>query len=203
MPRISSSDRRISLIDAAIRVIGREGVHGATTRAIVAEAQMSLASFHYVFTSRDEMLRELIDSIIQTESLAALSSIAPSQDIHTALRRGLQAYFDLMTAEPAHEQAMTELLLHALRTPELADLPNTQYSRSYAAVTSLLDNAAARAGVSWSIPTDDVARLVVALTDGVTLTWLADRNTPASERILDFAAESIAALAVPLRSAAR
>jgi AcrR family transcriptional regulator len=201
MARISSADRRTALIDAAVRVIGRDGVHGATTRAIVAEAEMSLASFHYVFTSRDEMLRELIDSIIQTESLAALSSIAPSHDIHTALRRGLQAYFDLVTSEPAHEQAMTELLLHALRTPELADLPKTQYSRSYAAVGTLLDNAAANAHVRWSIPTDDVARLVVTLTDGVTLAWLADRDTAACGRILDFAANSIAALALPLRSA--
>ena len=67
MARVSSADRRAALVRAALRVIDRDGVHGATTRAIVAEAEMSLASFHYVFQSRDEMIRELIAFVVQDE----------------------------------------------------------------------------------------------------------------------------------------
>jgi AcrR family transcriptional regulator len=197
MPRISSKDRRSALIDAAVRVIGRDGVHAATTRAIVAEADMSLASFHYVFRSRDEMLRTLIASVISTESHAALTSIAESHDIRSALRTGLQTYFEVMTAEPAHEQALTELLLYSLRTPELQDLPRLQYGSSYSAVAALLEAAAIGAGIAWSIPVADIARTIVVITDGVTLTWLADRDSAAAERVLDFAADALAALAQP------
>ena len=42
--------------DTALTVIARDGVHAATTRAIVAEAGMALASFHYAFRSRDELI---------------------------------------------------------------------------------------------------------------------------------------------------
>lgn len=56
MARIPVEERREALIDAAFRVIGEQGLSRASTRAIVAEAGMSLASFHYAFESRDQLL---------------------------------------------------------------------------------------------------------------------------------------------------
>ena len=56
---MSSIDRRGEIVQAALRVIADQGMQGATTRAIVAEANMPLASFHYAFASRDEMMEEL------------------------------------------------------------------------------------------------------------------------------------------------
>ena len=43
MTRIPASERRTALIEAALRVVSRNGITQATTRAIVAEADMSLA----------------------------------------------------------------------------------------------------------------------------------------------------------------
>ena len=67
MARLSYAERRALLVRAALRLIDSDGVHAATTRAIVAEARMSLASFHYAFRSRDEMIRELIAHVVQDE----------------------------------------------------------------------------------------------------------------------------------------
>ena len=58
MPRLAVAERRAALVEAALRVMVRGGLAAGTTRAIVAEAGMSLASFHYAFSSRDELLRE-------------------------------------------------------------------------------------------------------------------------------------------------
>ena len=54
MARIPAAQRRDALIGAALQVVADRGVAAATTRAIVAEAGMSLASFHYAFESRDD-----------------------------------------------------------------------------------------------------------------------------------------------------
>ncbi|MFP3394334.1 TetR family transcriptional regulator, partial [Brevibacillus sp. SIMBA_076] len=62
MTRIPVADRRMALVQAALRLIARDGVAAATTRRIVAEAGMPLASFHYVFSSRDELMGELIEA---------------------------------------------------------------------------------------------------------------------------------------------
>ena len=70
MNRIPADQRRALLVQAALRVIAKQGVSGAATRAIVAEAGMSLASFHYAFRSHDEMMRELVAYVVDAESMA-------------------------------------------------------------------------------------------------------------------------------------
>jgi len=197
MPRMSSADRRLELVQAALRVIAAEGVSGATTRAIVAEAKMSLASFHYAFTSRDEMMRELIAFVVENETAAVFTTIRFDAGVRDALRAGLQGYFDNVVADPGHEQVMFELMQYALRTPGIEHLAREQYDRYRAAVSGLLETGAENAGIRWSLPVEDVARLVVTISDGLTLGWLADRDTAAAMRVIEFAADSLSRLAEP------
>lgn len=200
MARISSADRREAIIRAALNVIQREGVHGATTRAIVKEADMPLASFHYAFRSRDEMLRELVAHIVEGEGRAAAATLSGASDVRSAVRAGLQAYFDTLTAQPNHEQAMFELLHYSMRTEELRDLPRAQYEMYRRTAGELLSAGADAVGASWRHPLDHMARLLVTFISGLTLAWLADRDDTAAATTMDFAADSIAALAVPKTS---
>ena len=81
MARVSAEDRRDALIEAAIRVIAAKGVAAATTRAIVAEAGASLASFHYAFRSRDEMMAELITVVTTQEAESVVHALSPAETI--------------------------------------------------------------------------------------------------------------------------
>lgn len=197
MARISSADRREAIIHAAIRVIQREGVHGATTRAIVKEADMPLASFHYAFRSRDEMMHELVAHIVDGEGRAVAAKLTGTKDIRGAVRAGLQAYFDTLTAEPNHEQAMFELLHYSMRNEDLRDLPRAQYEMYRRTARELLRVGAEAVGATWRLPLDHMARLLVTFISGFTLAWLADRDDAAAAATMDFAADSIAALSEP------
>ncbi len=123
MGRVSSAERRSALVQAALRVIHRDGVNGATTRAIVAEAGMSLASFHYAFRSRDEMIRELIAFVVQDEQRVSLEALDPDADTRSAVSAGMHAYFDLLRAHPSRERALQELVQYSLRTPDWSTCP--------------------------------------------------------------------------------
>ncbi len=183
---------------AALRVVDRDGVHGATTRAIVAEAEMSLASFHYAFRSRDEMIRELIAFVVQDEQRVTLEAIEVDADIRSAVRAGLQAYFDLLRAHPSREQAMQELIQYSLRTRGLEELPRAQYASYLHTARVLLERGAEFTGVEWALPIEQLARILIAITDGLTIAWLADRDDEAAANLMDFAADTIGALAVSL-----
>src|SRR5690606_36680123 len=74
--RTSAVERRGQLIEAGLRVIAREGMHGATVRAIVAEADVPLATFHYVFASREEMIGEAY-AYIAVQSDDSLAGLVP------------------------------------------------------------------------------------------------------------------------------
>lgn len=203
MTRISAIDRRSALVRAALQVVAERGVAQATTRAIVAEAGMSLASFHYAFESRDELMSELIRSVLADEATAVLpEDPAPAavpgasgpDALRTVLRAGLQRYADHLQADPLRERAMLELTQYALRAPELEHLARDQYERYRAFAAEVLNAAAARSGFTWVLPVADVARLLVALTDGLTIAWLVDRDDSAASTLLDVAADSVAAL---------
>jgi DNA-binding transcriptional regulator YbjK len=197
MTRLPPDQRRSALVEAALRVIDRDGIRAATTRAIVAEADMPLGTFHYVFRSRDAMLRDLIAVVVDQERHVASDAVRAGVDIRATVRSALQAYFDLVVADPSREQAMFELLHYALRTEELADLPAAQYRTYRSAALELIQVAAERAGVRWTMPLEDVARLVVTFTDGLTLGWLADRDDAAAARIMDAAADALSSLTEP------
>ena len=59
----------------------------------------------------------------------------------------------------------------------------------------LLERGAEVTGVEWTMPIEQLARILIAITDGLTVAWLADRDDEAAGLLMDFAAESIAALA--------
>jgi DNA-binding transcriptional regulator YbjK len=201
MARMSATERRSDLVQAALRVIGTNGVSAATTRAIVAEANMSLASFHYAFTSRDEMMHELIAYVVDNQTVAAFESVRLGGDIRSTVRGALQAFFDVLVADPGREQVMFELMHFALRTPGLEALPRRQYERYREAAAELLRAAEQSCDIRWSLPIEQVAGLVVTITDGITLAWLADRDRGAASVVMDFAADSLAALARPYSQA--
>jgi DNA-binding transcriptional regulator YbjK len=196
MARMSSVERRIELVHAALRVIEREGVHAATTRAIVAEAHMPLGSFHYAFSSRDEMMHELIAHVVETQTVAAFSTIHFGDDVRSIIRQALEAFFRTIVENPGQEQVLFELMVYSLRTPRLAELPREQWANYRSAAEELLSVIAANAGIRWIVPIADLAHMVVAITDGLTLSWLANRDPDAAATVMDIAADTFSSLAV-------
>jgi AcrR family transcriptional regulator len=198
MPRISAADRRAALVRAAVRVVARDGVAAATTRVIVAEAGMSLASFHYAFTSRDELMVELINAVVDGEESALAPVLQPAESgvsIRDVVRTGLQSFFEAVRADPDREKAMFELTQWALREPGFEPLARRQYDRYFAAAERALVAAAALTGNEWRRPTAEIARMLVTLTDGLTFAWLVTRDDAAAATTMDFAADAVAELA--------
>ncbi|HEY0214962.1 MAG TPA: TetR family transcriptional regulator [Cellulomonas sp.] len=219
MARIPVEDRRRALVGAAIRVIAREGVPAATTRAIVAEADMPLASFHYAFTSRDELLVAVIEQVTEQERLAAEVRFRPlpgpgagsgpdaepggapvgagRPTVEQVVRAGLESYLDLLVAEPLREQALLELSMYALRTPGLEHVVQAQYATYRRAAAATLRSAAEITGAPWTVPEDELAQLLVTVVDGLTTTWLSDHSTERARLTIALVARSMATLADP------
>jgi AcrR family transcriptional regulator len=182
-------------VQAALRVIAAQGVAAATTRAIAAEAGMSLASVHYAFASRDELIAYAVREQVRA-AISGTAEIEPDGDLVGTIRAGLNAYLDHIAADPGTEQAMFELVFYALRTPGLEDSARQQYATNYAAAAEVLEAVAEQAGCTWTLPQQDMARIVITFTDGISLGWQATRDTAATRRVIDFAADALARLAV-------
>ena len=194
MARVSADERRRQLVAAAFRVIGRDGFAGVTTRRVCAEAGASLAAFHYCFASKQELLAELT-----TQSMAALLSAQHEmplrETVEATLRAGLRHYWKTVEDDPNRESVLMALTQHALGDPALDGVAQRQYSAYHATARKSLQRIATGFGVTWAMPVEDVARMLVVVTDGVTLAWLVDRDSAAAVAALDAFAAQLAALA--------
>ncbi|WP_169513523.1 TetR/AcrR family transcriptional regulator [Agromyces italicus] len=195
MARIPAPERRAALVAAALVVVSRRGLAHATTRAIVAEAGMSLASFHYAFESRDELIDELITTVVAREQQAVAPEEVEGLTLFELVEAGILRYFEHLKADPEHEQAMLELTQYALRSPERHPLAAAQYAKYIALAAQSLELGAELAGARWTVPVERVARVLVAFTDGLTLTWLVDRDDAAARAVAHAAADALTRMA--------
>jgi AcrR family transcriptional regulator len=194
---MSAQQRRELLLDAAARVMARGGVAAGTTRAIVAEAGMHVSVFHYCFRSRDEMLGELIGRLATIERSAVWQALEPGEDLRGCLRNAAAGYLAHLEARPGDELLLLELNHYALRTPELTDLAREQYDGYYRTAGEVLEHLTTLTGCSWSVPMGVLTRMVITLLDGITTTWLADRDTGAARDVLDRMVDLLATLGQP------
>lgn len=65
MARVPSEVRRQQFVDAAVKVIARDGVDGATTRRIAEEAKAPLATLHYCFQTKEKLLWAVFEQLAE------------------------------------------------------------------------------------------------------------------------------------------
>ncbi|HEX4251055.1 MAG TPA: TetR/AcrR family transcriptional regulator [Pseudonocardia sp.] len=195
MARVQAKVRREQLIEAAVRVAARDGVAATTTRAVAAEAGASLASVHYCFDSKQELLQEVLISIINELTGDVPGGPPDGADVVEMLRADLRALWSVVEREPGKQQVTYELTHYALRTEGLEDLARWQYKVYYERSAQRLRDVAARAGVEWVLPLPTLTRMLMNMIDGLVLGWLVDRDSELARAALDAFADSIGQLA--------
>lgn len=181
---MSADERRERLLEAAVELMTREGVAAATTRTVAAEAGMRVSTFHYCFRSREEMVAQVVQRLSASGRLSIGAAIGPGKDLRATMADAAEGFLQHLVAHPGHEQVLFELNHLALRTPGLAHLAQEQYATYHETAAAVLEQVAALTGRAWGVPVPELARLVVTVTDGVTTTWLADRDTEAARATL-------------------
>lgn len=194
MQRIAVEDRRQALLAAGLRVIARDGMARASTRAIAAEADMPTASFHYVFASHGAMVEELVGTVLAEQSAAVAASVGEAGTLREFVGGALQGWMDRAAADPDAEAALHEVVGWSRSSPDLRHLASAVYARYAESVAAFVGAAEARFGVRWTVPPDDVARFVLVLTDGVAARWLVDRDEAAARRALALGADALLGL---------
>jgi AcrR family transcriptional regulator len=197
--RIAVEDRRTALLAAALHVIGREGMRGASTRAVAAEAGMPTASFHYVFASYDAMIEQLVAEILDAQAAAVATAVETAGSLRGFVEGALHGWLDRTAAEPDVEIALHEIVAWSRSSPDRRHLAVVVYERYTASIDAFMQLAEARFGTRWSIPSADVARFVLVLTDGVAARWLVDRDAAAARTALALGADALLALAQDVR----
>ena len=185
MTHVRAAERREQLVEAAIRVLSREGVARTTTRRIAEEAGIPVGIFHYCFRDKNELLCLVTERIVAEQLVAGETALSPGADFAEALRAGARALWDIVLADVGKQMALYELTQVAMRTPGMEHVATQQYEGYLAAATTYLRVAAQATGVTLGDDLPLLARWLVTTLDGVILLYTVDRDADRAIAVLD------------------
>lgn len=111
--------RRAALLEAALDLLGTEGVQGTSLRAVCARAGLNPRYFYESYADLDALLADVHDRIVTEVADAAAQGVAaagPDADLRTTVRSAAMAALDLGRADP---RKVRVVLIEAAASPVL------------------------------------------------------------------------------------
>lgn len=165
---------REALLRATVHVVAREGLRGLTYRAVADEAGVANTLVAHHFGTRDALLQAALEWA--AEQSIGITLLEPATGKLEDFAAGLADF----VAEDADMQAFQyELALEARRRPELLPAVERMYARYIEATRREL----MRMGLDE--PSDDLARSVFALLDGIVFQQTLFGDSDATHRVVE------------------
>ena len=161
------TDRVVAILEAACRVVVREGAHGLRMASVAVEAGVSKALVHYYFSTRQELLRSAfafsesrLDLIVGDE-LAGLATAA------ARLERALLVSIDADTPFGEQRVLWNEVWSSLRSDDELRPLVERWYRTWLDRIVRLLQDGQADGTVPASLDAQAAGARLAAAADGV------------------------------------
>lgn len=163
---VESPSRDVAILEAACRVVVREGAHGLRMASVAGEAGVSKALVHYYFPTRRDLLRRafaLADERFQEAVVAETEALGTGAE---RLERALLVSID--AAPPFGDQrALWNEVWSSVRfDDELRPLAEGSYRRWLDRLLSFVQKAVADGSAPATLDALRVARTLAAIADG-------------------------------------
>ena len=162
-----TSERVVAILEAACRVVVREGAHGLRMAAVAREAGVSKALVHYYFATRQELVRSAFSWSEEQWQSALRERIRSAPDAAARIEQALLLTLD--PAEPfAEHRALWNEVWSSLRfDDDLRPLVDSSYQRWIRRLTTLVRDARAEGSVDAATDPRETAWRLAALADGI------------------------------------
>lgn len=198
MAYVKASEREGQIVAAAMRVLRDVGVAGTTLRGVAAEAGIPLGTLHYVFPSKDLLLRAVIAAVMDDVVDAVRADLQLDRGVAHALRQGVTNFWSTLVESDTGLQIMQyELAMYSVRSEGSGGLAQLQYERYTALVTQFCAQAAQAAGERCAVDFDSLGRLALALVDGLIVQYVTSPDSERARRDLDRAVDMVVRFADP------
>lgn len=198
MAYVKASEREGQIVAAAMRVLRDVGVAGTTLRGVAAEAGIPLGTLHYVFPSKDLLLRAVIAAVMDDVVHAVRADLQLDRGVAHALRQGVTNFWSTLVESDTGLQIMQyELAMYSVRSEGSGGLAQLQYERYTALVTQFCAQAAQAAGERCAVDFDSLGRLALALVDGLIVQYVTSPDSERARRDLDRAVDMVVQFADP------
>lgn len=174
------AQRRTDIVDAALRVIGRDGIQGLSMRVVAAEAGVPLGTTTYYFQDKDALITAAFSRHTQRETARVVAAIATfGADLTTSRVAARVADFVITGLTEHRWQLITEyeFLTAAARRDDLQRASTAWLQSLHAHVEATV------AALGSPSPRTD-ARLVLSVVSGLEVDHLGAPLQPAARHAI-------------------
>jgi AcrR family transcriptional regulator len=171
------AETRAALLDAAERVFLRRGLQGSSVEGITAEAGFTRGAFYSNFSSKEELLIELLQKrVYERYTELAEQSMEQPGTPRERLRWGIERTRDMQKAKEGRAlfRLWLECLTLAARDDDFRKLAAGFWSGNRALVSEQGKQQFREAGQEPPLPLKDIATAMIALDIGLAVQHLVD-----------------------------
>lgn len=187
--RVATTDR---LLAAARELMAEAGLQATTVERITERAGFTRGAFYSNYDSTDDLILDMFrrerDFMLERVALAIDSEIQPGSDpddVSTILR-GIDHFFEVHPTDRNWFLIHQEFISHSVRQREIAAVYEDIWNQTQTELCALIDKAASTLGRRFTIPTSEVASLVMAAFEEAMKRWFvssqADEFDPSTLR---------------------
>jgi len=111
-PYAKSSETRARILEAALEVAGERGFHRASVAKIAERAGVAVGNLHYHFGSRDQLLRELMESLIEELHAEVQAALPEGGSVLEREEAALRTYLAYVHRHPGWVRLSEEVRIH-------------------------------------------------------------------------------------------
>ncbi|MEU7383866.1 MULTISPECIES: TetR family transcriptional regulator [unclassified Streptomyces] len=190
--RVPTTERRLQLIEAAVELMRRNGVDQVTLRAIAQQAGAPLATLHYCFRDKDELMRAAADHWLERFVHDPVPDEVPLEGgLRAVMDRISAAFWTLIETTPADLRAQIELVTWAVRDATHPALAESMYSRYEVTLGDVFARALDAAGQRSEVDPRVLARGYIAAVDGAVLQYISEPASPRPREVFDLMVEAL------------
>ena len=179
---------REELLDAAGRVFSRRGFHGASVDAVSEEAGFSTGAVYSNFGSKEELFLSLYEQRVARRRRELSAAVEAAGHSKAGLASASSEVDEVLRRDRDWFVLYFEFALHAARNPDFARRFEAAREEGLADLAEGLARGLAGAGIEPTLPPQELARGVRALTYGLALDRLVEddpRSNSALGQILE------------------
>jgi AcrR family transcriptional regulator len=157
------------LLDAALETFAEIGFAAASVEDICRRGGFTRGAFYSSFRTKDELFGALFVRETARSFTRAEEQLAGLEDEPDPIAAAVERCLGTFRADRTWVLVHTEYALHATRHPEAAAALRRYAEQAHRRLTQLIETVSQRLGIRLTLPANRLARIVLAVHDGVVI----------------------------------
>jgi len=190
MRKNHAKERIDQIVDAVIRCIADKGYENLTMQSISEYSGLSRGAINHYFRKKEDILKTVLKAVDQKLFKKVDDKIRSSSDVKDYMRYRLSVTFELAKEDPVFIYVLTDFFALAATNPA-HDKGIRDFLKKYRYLSGEGLKPGLKEGKYREVNAISIGAIVVALTIGIGIQWILDKNSFDYEEVAKMAEDMV------------